>query len=214
MRLLEVYLVKLGVVYAEQVLMVADGAPWIWQRLPALLERLGVPASKRIELIDFYHAAEHLRRFAEAAFSRLQEARDWFTRTRSRLKHKPFAGLLRDLKILLKGVKSQNRAQALAKQLLYFSEQPQRFDYARVQAMKLPIGSGAIESLIRQVVNLRLKSTGKFWLPEHAEIVLHGRCQWAAGQWDSFCQRVLTAGLDPKNTEIVELRPDLSPAAA
>lgn len=34
--------------------------------------------------------------------------------------------------------------------------------------MKMPIGSGAIESLIRQVVNLRLKGNGKFWLQGNA----------------------------------------------
>ena len=57
-------------------------------------------------------------------------------------------------------------------------------------------------SLIRQVVNLRLKGAGKFWLAQHAEILLHGRCQWAAGQWNQFCQRILTAGLVPKNPSI------------
>jgi hypothetical protein len=68
----------------------------------------------------------------------------------------------------------------------------------QIQAMKLPIGSGAIESLIRQVVNLRLKGNGKFWLPENAEIILHGRCQWAAGQWQQFSQRILTSGIIPQ----------------
>jgi hypothetical protein len=37
MELLEMYLVKLGVVHADQILLVADGAPWIWQRIPDLL---------------------------------------------------------------------------------------------------------------------------------------------------------------------------------
>jgi hypothetical protein len=63
--------------------------------------------------------------------------------------------------------------------------------------MNLPIGSVAIESLIRQVVNLQLKGNGKFWLPENVEIILHGRCQWAAGQWNQFSQRILTAGITP-----------------
>ncbi|MCU0571316.1 MAG: ISLre2 family transposase, partial [Oculatellaceae cyanobacterium Prado106] len=49
----------------------------------------------------------------------------------------------------------------------------------------------------RQVVNLRLKGNGKFWLPHHAEIILHGRCQWAAGPWATFCRSVLTAHLSP-----------------
>jgi hypothetical protein len=104
-------------------------------------------------------------------------------------------------------VESNRRQKKLNQQLQYFSEQPHRFAYAQVQALKLPIGSGAIESLIRQVVNLRLKGAGKFWLPNHAEIILHGRCQWAAGQWQQFCQQVLSAGLDPKLPSILPLTP-------
>ena len=63
--------------------------------------------------------------------------------------------------------------------------------------MKMPIGSGAIESLIRQVVNLRLKGNGKFWLLENAEAILHARCHWAAGGWLTFCDSILTAKLYP-----------------
>ena len=51
------YLVKLGVVHAEQVLLIADGVPWIWQRIPLLLERLGLPKERLIEVIDYYHAS-------------------------------------------------------------------------------------------------------------------------------------------------------------
>lgn len=70
-------------------------------------------------------------------------------------------------------------------------------NYAEAKAMKLPISSGAIESLVRQVVNLRLKGTGKFWLLYHAEILLHARCQWAAGRWTDFCDAILTTILYP-----------------
>ncbi len=89
----------------------------------------------------------------------------------------------------------------MAGHLAYFikGHQQQRLNYAQVAGMKLPIGSGAIESLIRQVVNLRLKGTGKFWLLVHAEIMLHARCQWAAGAstWTNFCDSILTACLYP-----------------
>ncbi len=50
-----------------------------------------------------------------------------------------------------------------------------RLKYAQVLGEKLPIGSGAIESLIRQVVNLRMKGNSKFWLKENAEIMLYLR---------------------------------------
>jgi hypothetical protein len=77
----------------------------------------------------------------------------------------------------------------------FFSMVVAKFAYRQVKAKNLPIGSGAIESLIRQVVNLRLQGTGKFWLHKNAEIILHGRCQWAAGQWNRFSHSVLTAGI-------------------
>jgi len=39
-----------------------------------------------------------------------------------------------------------------------------------VAARKLPLGIGAVESLIPQVVNLRMKGNNKFWLQNNAEI--------------------------------------------
>jgi len=93
-------------------------------------------------------------------------------------------------------VKDREAAQT---QFDYFRKHHQygRLDYARFRANKLPIGSGVIESLILQVVNLRLKSSGKFWLLATAEAFLHARCQWAAHQWADFCDAVLTFGLAP-----------------
>lgn len=72
-----------------------------------------------------------------------------------------------------------------------------RLNYAEIAVLKLPIGSGAIESLIRQVVNLRMKGNGKFWLPNNAEIMLHARCQWIAGNWNNLCDSILTALINP-----------------
>ncbi len=71
------------------------------------------------------------------------------------------------------------------------------FDYDKIRQLNLPIGSGAIESLIRQAVNLRLKGNGKFWLKENAEIILHSRCQWLSGSWNKFTNSILTLRIYP-----------------
>ncbi|GCL40299.1 hypothetical protein SR1949_54370 [Sphaerospermopsis reniformis] len=71
-------------------------------------------------------------------------------------------------------------------------------NYSKVLARKLPIGSGAIESLIRQVVNLRMKGNSKFWLRENAEIMLHLRCQWIAGNWNNFCNSIFISFINPQ----------------
>ena len=59
------------------------------------------------------------------------------------------------------------------------------------------MGSGAIESLIRQAVNLRLKGNGKFWLRDNAESLLNARCQWLAGGWNSLVDSILTCRIYP-----------------
>ncbi len=66
-------------------------------------------------------------------------------------------------------------------------------NYAQVSARKLPIGSGAMESLIRQFVNLRMKENSEFRLKENAEIMLHLPCQWIAGSWHNFCNSIFTS---------------------
>ncbi|MBT9314665.1 hypothetical protein IXB50_04435, partial [Leptothoe spongobia TAU-MAC 1115] len=195
----EMHLVRLGIVHAQQVLLVADGADWIWNRFPNLLEKLAVPSEQVIELIDFYHASEYLYAFAEAAFSSKKAAKAWAKRACSQLKRGHIQTLISQMQTRAPQATSKKRRVLAHKKLTYFTKQVQRFDYQHAQRLNLPIGSGAIESLIRQVVNLRIKGTGKFWLKHHAELILLCRCQWAAGSWNSFCDEILLAKLAPKN---------------
>lgn len=198
MELLEMHLVRLGINQAKQVLLIADGAEWIWLRIPPLLKRLGCPPESILELLDFYHVTEHLQQFAETAFTKPTVVQTWFKQARLDIKRGRVAELLDKMQALVQE-SSGDRKQAMAGQLAYFikGQQQQRLNYYQVAARRLPIGSGAIESLIRQVVNLRLKGNGKFWLLNHAEIMLHARCQWAAGTWGNFCDSILTAMLYP-----------------
>jgi hypothetical protein len=54
------------------------------------------------------------------------------------------------------------------------------------------------ESLIRQVINLRIKGNSKFWLKENAEIMLCLRCQWVAGSWDNFYTFIFNSFIEPQ----------------
>ena len=196
MQVLEMHLVRLGIRHAAQVLFLADGALWMWERIPALLLRLGLPADRLIELLDFYHATEHLSAFAEVAFSNSNAARKGFKPACAKLKRGQAATVVRHMQTRCAQAPSKQKAH-LIQELDYFQTRLPRLQYAQVAALKLPLGSGAVESLLRQVVNLRIKGAGKFWLVEHAEIMLQARCQWAAGRWDHFCDSILTAHLCP-----------------
>ena len=196
LKILEMYLVSLGICQAKQVLLLADGAKWIWKHIPPLLRRLNGPTP--YELIDFYHVTEHLQDFADAAFAQEKERKTWFKQARSDLKRGKIAPLLEKMKTIRKPARGQRR-QIMTAQINYLSLafEKGRLNYDQISSINLPIGSGAVESLIRQVVNLRLKGNGKFWLPRNAEIILHARCQWVAGNWHNFCDSILTALIAP-----------------
>jgi hypothetical protein len=197
LKILEMYLVSLGIYQAKQILFIADGAEWIWQHIPPLLERLGCQ-EKIYYLLDFYHATEHLQSFADAGFNDKKESKAWFTAARSDLKKGKIVSLIEQMKQYRKSVRGSRR-QILTSQINYFSKRVSKglFDYKKICQLNLPIGSGAVESLIRQAVNLRLKGNGKFWLQHNAEIILHARCQWLAGNWNNFTDSILTNRIHP-----------------
>ena len=156
LKILEMYLVSLGIAQAKQILLIADGADWIWLHIPPLLTRLGCE-EKIYYLLDFYHATEHLQSFAEANFYDKKERKDWFKKARSELKRGKINFLIEQMKQYRKSVRGSRR-QILTSQINYFNKRVVKglFDYKKISQLNLPIGSGAVESLIRQAVNLRL----------------------------------------------------------
>jgi hypothetical protein len=70
---------------AKQVLLIGDGAEWIWINIPPLLARLGCPV-ETYQLFDFYHVTENIKVFADAAFNEEVQSKEWFIKVRKSLK--------------------------------------------------------------------------------------------------------------------------------
>lgn len=192
------HLVSLGISQAKQVLLIADGAEWIWIHIPPLLKRLGCP-NETYQLFDFYHVTEHLQTFSDAAFSNDKERKDWFKKARKTLKKGKAWGLMKQMdEFILQASGERFKIMVAQREYLLVAYREERLKYAQVLEKKFPIGSGAIESLVRQVVNLRMKGNSKFWLKENAEIMLHLRCQWMAGSWNNFCDSILASFIKPQ----------------
>jgi hypothetical protein len=190
-KLMEFYLRELKITTADKVLFVADGARWIWNRAGAMLRRLGVKSEQVNELVDFYHAVEHLGKIA--ALQRrctASERRAWIGRQRRRL----LRGEIEEVQAAIDTVCGSRPGKALRRERDYFKRNggKGRMDYARVAALKLPIGSGAIESAIRRVVNLRLKGPTIYWHKTSAEAVLLLRSYYKAGRWNHLEKQALT----------------------
>ena len=190
-KLMEFYLRELKITTADKILFVADGARWIWNRVGALLRRLGVKPDQVNELVDFYHAVEHLGKIA--ALQRrwtAAERQAWIGRQRRRL----LKGGAEEVRAAIDAVCGSRPGKALKREGEYFKRNGGRgrMDYARIAALKLPIGSGAIESAIRRVVNLRLKGPSIYWHKTTAEAVLLLRSYYKAGRWNHLERQALT----------------------
>jgi hypothetical protein len=61
-----------------------------------------------------------------------------------------------------------------------------RMDYSRSRTHQTPIGSGAIESAVRRVINLRVKSNAVYWLRDNAETMIRIRAWIKAGRADEL----------------------------
>jgi len=195
--ILEMYLVNLGIKDAKEVLFIADGTEWMWKDIPPLLERLGCSPSTTYYLQDFYHVTEHLSAFAEGAFNQETEKKAWFKKACSQLKKGKSSELIQAMISLKKEAKLNQDSLTSEINHLVKLQKAQRINYHLIAEKKLPLGSGAIESLIRQAVNLRLKGNGKFWRKHNAEGLLHARCQWLAGGWDALFDSILTQRIYP-----------------
>jgi len=133
-----------------------------------------------------------------AAFPEAPERKKWFYSARSDLKRGKITSLIEHMTALSKEADGEPLKIMMTEiNHLTKAHVEGRLNYAKIAALKLPIGSGAVESLVRQVVNLIMKGNGKFWLRERAEIILHARCQWTAGNWQTFSDSILTALINP-----------------
>jgi hypothetical protein len=189
--LLRTYLQRLEITLADHVLFIADGAPWIWRRVPLLVQALGLAAAQVHERLDFYHAVHHLGQVAALRKDWSAKARTrWRTHQRRLLMRGEVDQVMTAIRDLCRGRNSK----AIRKHRAYFTKNQHRMAYAQHMAMKLPIGSGAIESAVRRVVNLRLKGPSLFWCRASAEAILLLRSYYKAGRWNML-KRMATSHL-------------------
>ncbi len=179
--LLRTYLQRLRITQADQVLFIAEGAPWIWKRVPLFVQAFGLSAEQVHEVLDFYQAAEHLGQVAALR-------KDWKAKMRSRWRNQQRRLLLRgEVERVIAAVRDicwGRNSKSIRTHRDYFIKNQNRMAYAKLMAMKLAIGSGAIESTVRRVVNLRLKGASLFWCRASAEAILLLRSYDKAGRWN------------------------------
>lgn len=188
-ELLEKYLRRIGVAQADGVIFCADGDRRYWKRFSSLAAKLEV--KECFQVIDYTHAKQNLRIVADhlpktlGAKERSAIVKDW--------KNLLWQGNLMEIRNQIRQYISypSKLKSALNKFSNYFVKNHRRMQYATFRSLNLPTGSGCVESAIRRVINLRLKSPGIFWKRETAEVMLFLRSTLLCGRWENMCEHLL-----------------------
>jgi hypothetical protein len=162
-----------GLAALRKVVILGDGAHWIWD---LAAQHFG----ERIEIVDFYHASEHVWKVAKALYGEgTPEAKAWATERIGELL-KEGAGPMR--KALETAVApTPEGAEVLRVERGYFGNNAPRMDYPTFRKMGLPIGSGAVEGSAKHLVQQRMRRPGARWSDSGGRGVLNVRSYLLSG---------------------------------
>jgi len=172
-----------GLAQAAKVLVVADGALWIWN----LTDDRFAQAQQRL---DYYHASQHLWAVAHALHPEAEAAaRAWLAPLLKKLKNGRIVSLLKDLRTLAKRLRQKKR-QAVESEVSYLESHRERMDYAAARQAGEPQGSGAMESTCRQY-QCRFKRPGQFWSCAGDEGLMCLETFWRNDRWHVLFPHIL-----------------------
>lgn len=155
---------RCGVFSADHVVFVADGAACNWN-----LAADYFPGATQI--LDWYHAVEHLGTVAEAFFGKQTgPGRRWLAERKKELWSGQVGTVLEAIDLLPASTPEQEETQRA--EATFFKNNSARMRYPEFRAAGYQIGSGVIEASCRTVVNQRLDQSGMHWRQETADAIV------------------------------------------
>lgn len=183
-EIVAMHLHRLGAAQAKSLCFVSDGAVWIWDRIESIVKQAGLPSSVKIhQVLDNCHAVHHVSLALKALGIDEEDRMPLYRDLRTRLRNGEWRSVVLELQHL---VDANPENDQLKTELNYLQRHGDagRLAYPAFRGLGLPLGSGAIESSIRRVINLRLKGNGIFWREENAESMLQLRALVMSDRWD------------------------------
>jgi hypothetical protein len=165
-----------GLAQAQRVLVIADGAVWIWK----LVEDRFQDAVQRL---DLYHANTYLWAVAnELHGAGTVAARRWVKPLLQQVRNDQVANVITHLQDLKPRMEAAP-VEATDKAIEYYQNNQERMKYKEARRRQEPVGSGAIESTCRQL-QCRMKRCGQFWSTTGDEALLCLEMFWRNQRWE------------------------------
>jgi len=171
----------LGAAPVGLIVVLGDGADWIWKSAARFLH---VGGAELVEIVDIYHAWEHLWQVAHAVYGTGSDAAAWVGPLKARLLDEGVPPVLAALSAL--PPPGAEAAEEVRKATAYFTEHAAQMDYPTFLARQLPIGSGVVESANKTLITAREKGAGMRWSGPGAQAVASLRALQRSGRWAAF----------------------------
>jgi hypothetical protein len=165
---------------AQWKVIIGAGADWIWN--------LADQFSGAIQIVDLYHAREHLWSLARLywpADAVLQKR--W---VQCYLRWLERGQIVRLVQTIRKAAETRpDLAEIFPKEAAYFEKNAARMRYPLFRSQGLFVGSGVIEAGCRTVIGSRLKQSGMFWTVRGANAMIALRCSRLSGKFEDYWEK-------------------------
>ena len=157
----------------EQVVFIGDGAHWIWN----MCEELFPDA---IQILDYYHMCENVYSYARYLYpSDDQKIKGWAEAVIAHIEENEIDKAL----ALIPATDESRLPQGVPNLSVYLSNNRNRMNYKAYQQSGLNVGSGAIESGNKKIIQQRMKQSGMRWNVETGQTIASLRAKNASGKW-------------------------------
>jgi hypothetical protein len=164
----------------RQLVVVADGAPWLWNWTDTMYPNA-------VQILDFYHAYEHICQWAVLALKEADQRSQWCEQAKSWLLNDEVDEVIDCLNSL---VYQGDVAKKQTNLLTYLATHKHRMRYKTYQRQGYLIGLGPIESAHRTVIQHRLKRSGQRWTLGGSQQVLNLRTARLSNRWEKVVELV------------------------
>jgi hypothetical protein len=167
---------------AERTVFLGDGAAWVWE-----VKRVNFPDA--IEILDLFHALEHLDELCQEIYPSESSAKEttltWF----DMLKNDEVARVIAAAQARIAELGKQTD-ETLKTRVGYFERNKDRMLYKTYRDAGLFYGSGVVEAGCKAVIGQRLKNSGMFWTETGATNMLNLRCALKGDRWNECWDRL------------------------
>ena len=158
---------------------IADGAKWLWNWVEDTY-----PESTKI--LDYFHAVEKLGTYATQQYTDEKERKQWMTKHKKLLLNNKVKKIIATLHNTVSTSKHAEKTKADV--IRYYQNNIEKMQYKTFVEKGYLIGSGAIESAHRNVVQQRLKLSGQRWSKKGAQQIVNLRAYSKSDRWNEVVE--------------------------